>query len=414
LIYQEGQLELLGGTSASSPSFAGLMAIVDQYTGGRNGNPNPRLYAIASQYPAVFHDVITGSNAVPCSGGSPNCSSSTVGVVGTMNGYSAGVGYDLATGLGSVDAYALAAKWGTTAPAAPSITSLSPNPMTASASNQTLTIYGSGFVSGATVHVSYPGFAGTLAITALTSTQIQASINTGSTAWNWLVQVVNPNNAASNIATLTVNASVPVPSITSLTPNPMTGSASAQILTINGSNFAAGDKVEMTYYGGPLTTLTPTSVTASQIQVSINVGTTARLWSIAVVNASGVQSNVPLLTVSAPAVTTPVIASLNPSSLSGLNGYQLFTVDGSGFASGDSVLATYYGGAMLSLPIASVSGTQIQASINTGTTPRLWSVAVVTPNNVLSNVVLLTVTTGSSPTTASVSNVLATNTAPRR
>ena len=64
-----------------------------------------------------------------------------------MNGYSAGAGYDLATGLGSVDANALVTNWGGTA-AGPSIASLSPNPMTGSAASQTLTINGAGFVAG--------------------------------------------------------------------------------------------------------------------------------------------------------------------------------------------------------------------------------------------------------------------------
>jgi len=175
LIYQEGQLELVSGTSASTPSFAGLMAIIDQYSGGRNGNPNTRLYPLATQYPALFHDVTGGTNAVPCVGGSPNCSSTTAGTNGVMNGYSAAAGYDLATGLGSVDAYALALKW-SNAPAPLSIASLSPNPMTASASSQTLTINGAGFQSGATVKVSYTGFSGALTVTSLTATQIQATI----------------------------------------------------------------------------------------------------------------------------------------------------------------------------------------------------------------------------------------------
>ena len=109
IIEQEGVLYLVGGTSASSPSFAGIMAIVNQHTGTRNGNPNPRFYPLAAQAPAAFHDVTSGTNAVPCAGGSPGCSAAAPSTnIGHMNGYSAGVGYDLATGLGSVDAYNLA------------------------------------------------------------------------------------------------------------------------------------------------------------------------------------------------------------------------------------------------------------------------------------------------------------------
>ena len=48
LVFHEGSLYMVGGTSASSPAFAGLMAIVDQYTGGRNGNPNTRFYSLAA------------------------------------------------------------------------------------------------------------------------------------------------------------------------------------------------------------------------------------------------------------------------------------------------------------------------------------------------------------------------------
>jgi len=95
----------VAGTSASAPAFAGLMALVVQRAGGPQGNANPTLYQLArSQYgsagPAVFHDITVGTNSVP-------------GVPGAA----AGPGYDLVTGLGSVDAAALAAHW--SAPTAP-------------------------------------------------------------------------------------------------------------------------------------------------------------------------------------------------------------------------------------------------------------------------------------------------------
>jgi pseudomonalisin len=113
IVVQEGGLALVGGTSASSPSFAGIMAIINQYTGARNGNPNPKLYALAAQFPAVFHDTTGGSNAVPCAGGSPGCSAPAPSTnIGHMNGYAAAAGYDLATGWGSVDTFALAVDWG--------------------------------------------------------------------------------------------------------------------------------------------------------------------------------------------------------------------------------------------------------------------------------------------------------------
>lgn len=102
----------VGGTSASSPSMAGIMALIDQAQKGRQGNPNYVLYALANQAPAVFHDVTVGNNNVPCVQGSPNCSLDTDGDgFYTLQQYSAGTGYDLASGLGSVDAYQLLTNW---------------------------------------------------------------------------------------------------------------------------------------------------------------------------------------------------------------------------------------------------------------------------------------------------------------
>jgi hypothetical protein len=134
-----------GGTSAAAPAFAGIMALINQKTGSRQGNANHVLYALAQKPNAscdaslpttvtntscVFYDVTRGNsypglapglgtNSVPCSGGSPNCSSGTASVNGvlvdpqktTTEAWTAGVGYDLVTGLGSVNVYNLATNW---------------------------------------------------------------------------------------------------------------------------------------------------------------------------------------------------------------------------------------------------------------------------------------------------------------
>lgn len=100
-----------GGTSAAAPAFAGMLALVVQATGSRLGQANNVLYQLASsQYATVFHDVTTGNNAVVCGGGTPNCGSN-----GFTTGYNAGTGYDLASGLGSVDASAMLANWSSVA-----------------------------------------------------------------------------------------------------------------------------------------------------------------------------------------------------------------------------------------------------------------------------------------------------------
>jgi len=101
----------VGGTSASAPSMAGIMALVNQYVVGKGyqsqaglGNINPQLYRLAQAAPSVFHDITVGSNIVPCAQGSPDC------VTGSF-GYQTGPAYDMATGLGSVDANAFVTQW---------------------------------------------------------------------------------------------------------------------------------------------------------------------------------------------------------------------------------------------------------------------------------------------------------------
>jgi len=95
-----------GGTSAAAPSFAGILAILNQATGSSGlGNINPSLYLLATNSPTIFHDITAGDNKVPCTAGSTDCPN------GGSIGYSAGVGYDEATGLGSIDAGSLVANW---------------------------------------------------------------------------------------------------------------------------------------------------------------------------------------------------------------------------------------------------------------------------------------------------------------
>ena len=89
----------IGGTSWSSPSWAGVMALVVQATGQWQGNANYSLYRFGnSEYttgsPAVFHDTTTGNNSVP-----------------GVTGYSCTTAYDLATGLGTPDVSVLVNNW---------------------------------------------------------------------------------------------------------------------------------------------------------------------------------------------------------------------------------------------------------------------------------------------------------------
>jgi subtilase family serine protease len=85
---------LFGGTSEASPLFSGVVAIADQAAGHDLGDLNPALYALAAQHKPGLVDVTTGNNTVTFDQG---------GKTFTVAGFNAETGYDLASGLGTVD-----------------------------------------------------------------------------------------------------------------------------------------------------------------------------------------------------------------------------------------------------------------------------------------------------------------------
>ena len=128
VMYSGGTLLSAGGTSAASPAFAGMVSILNHYLSAKGaiskpglGNINPALYTLAQNTSGIFHDITAGDNIVPCAAGSKGC-------VNGSFGYTAGQGYDLATGLGSVDAYNLVTKWIGLPPSTGTTTTLSASP----------------------------------------------------------------------------------------------------------------------------------------------------------------------------------------------------------------------------------------------------------------------------------------------
>jgi len=142
---------ITGGTSASAPSFAGIMALVNQSQATaqnpapRQGNANYILYALANKNGAscasatpvvtgcIFNDIVGGSSAlptggtgigtisVPCNGGTVGCSATMNGQIGVLDSpstpglmaWNVSPGYDQATGLGSLNVGNLITAWAT-------------------------------------------------------------------------------------------------------------------------------------------------------------------------------------------------------------------------------------------------------------------------------------------------------------
>jgi len=129
----------VGETSASAQAFGGIMALVNEKYGPQ-GNANYVLYPMAAQAAnnatycnssgavsnpsCIFYDIQIGNNSVACDPGSYNCSDQTGSVYGVLVvnpsstpqqlAWPAGGGYDLATGIGTVNAYNLVQNWKST------------------------------------------------------------------------------------------------------------------------------------------------------------------------------------------------------------------------------------------------------------------------------------------------------------
>jgi hypothetical protein len=158
----------VGGTSAAAPSFAGIMALVNQKTGTRQGNANYILYKLAAQKgnscdsstvaltgnSCLFYDITKGNNSVPCvdtQDDTGECGPAPAGGHGVLidpnhisnPAWLTTAGYDMATGLGSVNVDNLVTQWNTAifAASTTTLTNLSPVTITHGANvNVTVTV----------------------------------------------------------------------------------------------------------------------------------------------------------------------------------------------------------------------------------------------------------------------------------
>jgi len=148
-------LAAAGGTSFASPIFAGMLALVMQKQGTALGNINYVLYKLGSTEYAdssstscssstvttgnscVFYDITEGTNATPCFVFSVDCDTGDqVNQIGILTGYSTNSGYDLASGLGSVNAYNLVENWESAS------SKFLPSTTTLDATSSTTAVYG--------------------------------------------------------------------------------------------------------------------------------------------------------------------------------------------------------------------------------------------------------------------------------
>ena len=256
IIYQEN-----GGTSAASPMAAGIMALVLQKVGGKQGLANPMFYSLAAKenYAAcnsntvaagnacIFYDTTTGTNAMNCTKGDKDCVTSvTTDTVGILSGNSATAGYDLTTGLGSMNVTNLVNGWAA-AVTAPAVT-LTPTSLTFAST----TVGSTTAAQVVTVKNS-----GTAALT-LTSETL-----TGTNATSFLISANTCTTSLAAAATCTVSVEFKPTAAGALTASLSiadNATGSPQVVTLSGTGAAAA---------APAVTLTPTSLTFASTTVGV-------------------------------------------------------------------------------------------------------------------------------------------------
>ncbi len=314
----------VGGTSVATPAMAGVMALINQKTGEAQGLANPELYKLAASqtYGACsaeiiannptasnkcyFYDIDTGTNAMPCdastSPASPNCTVVHSGdTIGILSGYNAVAGYDLATGLGSLNVANVVTAW--------------PQSIGAGKATVAVTPAVVGLNSGNTLNVTVT----------LTSNPAGGVTPTGS-----VTLTATGSAYTQTVTSFNGNYSFTIPS------NSLPGSAAGLLDTLTASY--TGDSV----YAATSNTATVTVKTLAQLTPSISVTPAS-----ATLNSSS-SLNV-TVTVGGTAITPTGTVSLSGGgySLSNqalVNGTFTFAIPANGLAAGADTLTASYSG----------------------------------------------------------------------
>lgn len=208
LVYSQKAMATTGGTSAASPSFAGVMALVVQKY-GRQGNANTTLYTLgnaqyASGGTAVFHDITSGNNNVP-----------------GLTGWTATTGWDEVTGLGTPDVTALVNNWnGSSSPVAPSITTQPASQTVATGATATFSV-----VAAGTAPLSYQWYKNGSAVSGATAASYTTPATTSSD--NGATFYVTVTNSVGSVTSSTATLTVSSPTAPTITTQPASQSVTA-------------------------------------------------------------------------------------------------------------------------------------------------------------------------------------------
>ncbi|MHB8234064.1 MAG: beta strand repeat-containing protein [Solirubrobacteraceae bacterium] len=259
--------------------------------------------------------------------------------------------------------------------AAPTVASVSPSSRGQGASGQTITIKGSGFVSGAAVGFSGSGI--TASTTFKSSTELTANINVAASAGAEArtVTVTNPDEGEGSLANaFTVNAGPNVESVT-----PTAGDrGGAQAVAIKGSGFVSGASV--TFGSGVnLASVSVKSSTEITATATVESGASTGSRTITVTNP---DEGTDFLTGGFTVNAAPSIESVSPSSRGQGASNQTIAIKGKNFLSGTGLAASFSGTGITVNSTSFVSATEVTANITVaaGATTGLRNVTVTNPD----------------------------------
>src|SRR6266566_1837922 len=415
-----------GGTSFASPIMAGIQALINQKAGGPQGNPAPVYYQLAAaEYGSagnsscnsdngsavasncIFYDVTSGDMDVDCVG--PNCylANGSVGVLSTSNtsfvpAYGTNVGWDFATGIGTVNAANLVNNW-------PSSTTGPSFTLSASPTNVT---FPQGAVGSTTITINpLNGFSGKVNLTASgLPSGVSASFGTNPATTSSLLTLSATGTATTGTVTVTItgsSGSLTTTATVSLTVNPqgnytlsaspnsltiMQGTSGASAITVTPQNGFNGS-VGLSASGLPsgVTASFNPSSTASTSTLTLTASSTAAagMVTVTVTGTSGTLTKTATisLTVNPPANYT---LSASPNSLTivqGTSGTSTITVTPqNGFNSNVSLSAS-------GLPAG------VTASFNPSSTASTSTLTLTASSAAITGTVTVTVTGSSSTLT---------------
>ncbi len=292
-----GDFDGYGGTSTAAPSFAGMLALVQQSDTSKSGctwvnckrlgQAAQELYALynGSHAGAIFRDVTVGNNSVPCTSGTTNCALNTAGNY-FLTGYDTKTGYDLASGLGSVDATQLVNYWNSstgTAAATINVTPPTPNPVTTveSLSVPVSVTGGSGTPTGTVTLTSgsYNSGAQTLASGSYSFTvpagSLAVGLDTLTVTYSGDSTYASTMNSSTKVTVTESTYALQATNIASLAPGATTGNTST--ITVSSSTLYAGTvtlSCALTNSPSGATDLPTCSVTSGS-PVTLSSGTTS-------------------------------------------------------------------------------------------------------------------------------------------